>query len=346
MNVNKDTYRSSVPPRPRAAGGRLGVALTVGIALLAALALASLALGARALSLDDVLAALHKEPGIATSTVWERRLPRTLVAVCAGSALALAGAVLQIVTRNPLADTGIFGINVGASLAAAIGMGWLGLQSPLMFSLAAIVGAAVTMAVVTLLGRSSLGDVDPLRLILAGVAIGAVCEGISQALILLDPRTFARIRAWVTGSVDVASWPPVVITACGLAIGVVLLAIFARNLPALALGNDAAASLGVNVQLTRLGLLAAVTILAATATAAAGAIVFVGLIIPHVVRLCGIYEERSQLIACAVVGPLFLLGADIVGRFLTTSELPAGVAVSLVGAPVLILLSHRAGRRL
>lgn len=122
--------------------------------------------------------------------------------------------------------------------------------------------------------------------------------------------------------------------------------VFARHLPPLALGDEAAASLGINLKMTRLGLIAAVTVLAATATAAAGVIVFVGLVIPHVVRLCGVYEERAQLVAAAVVGPLLLLGADIVGRFLTAAELPAGVAVSLIGAPVLIALSHRAGRRL
>ncbi|MDO5032762.1 iron ABC transporter permease [Corynebacterium sp.] len=332
---------------PRRRGrGRVALVCVLGLVALGALAVASLALGARSMGWEELLTGVRGEPGVASSIIWERRLPRTLVAVCAGSALALAGAVLQIMTRNPLADTGIFGINVGASLAAALALGFLGWNSPVAFSVAAIVGAGVTMALVTSLGRTSVGDVDPLRLILAGVAIGAVCEGISSALTLLDPHTFARIRAWVTGSVDVASWPPVLITACGLAAGVALLVLFARHLPALALGEDAAASLGVNLRATRLGLIAAVTVLAATATAAAGVIVFVGLIIPHIVRLCGIYEERAQLIACAVLGPLFLLGADIVGRFLTAAELPAGVTVALIGAPVLIFLSHRAGRRL
>lgn len=325
---------------------RLGWVVVAGLAILCIGVALSLALGARSIPFSDVLAALRGQPGIASSIVWERRLPRTLVAVCAGCALALAGAVLQIMTRNPLADTGVFGINVGASLAAAIALGWWGWQSPFAFSLAAIIGAAVTMLVVTAVGRGRAGDVDPLRLILAGVAIGAVCEGLSSALILIDPHAFARIRAWVTGSVDVASWTPVVIASGGLVVGVVLLIVFARHLPPLALGDDVAASLGINLKLTRLGLVAAVTVLAATATAAAGVIVFVGLVIPHVVRLCGIYEERAQLVAAAVVGPLFLLGADIVGRYLTAAELPAGVTVSLIGAPVLIALSHRAGRRL
>ncbi|OFT53618.1 iron ABC transporter permease [Corynebacterium sp. HMSC06D04] len=325
---------------------RLGWVVAAGVAVLCIGVALSLAVGARSIPLSDVISALRGQPSIAASIVWERRLPRTVVAVCAGCALALAGAVLQIMTRNPLADTGVFGINVGASLAAAIALGWWGWQSPVAFSFAAIIGAAVTMLLVTAVGRGRMGDVDPLRLILAGVAIGAVCEGLSSALILVDPHSFARIRAWVTGSVDVASWAPVAITSGGLAVGVVLLIVFARHLPPLALGDEAAASLGINLKMTRLGLIAAVTVLAATATAAAGVIVFVGLVIPHVVRLCGIYEERAQLAASAVVGPLFLLGADIVGRFLIAAELPAGVAVSLIGAPVLIALSHRAGRRL
>ena len=325
---------------------RLGWIVAAGVTVLCIGVALSLAVGARSMPLSDVLAALRGQPSVASSIVWERRLPRTLVAVCAGCALALAGAVLQIMTRNPLADTGVFGINVGASLAAAVALGWWGWQSPLAFSLAAILGAVVTMLLVTVVGRGRMGEVDPLRLILAGVAIGAVCEGLFSALILVDPHSFARIRAWVTGSVDVASWAPVAIASGGLAVGAVLLIVFARHLPPLALGDEVATSLGINLKMTRLGLVSAVAVLAATATAAAGVIVFVGLVIPHVVRLCGIYEERAQLIASAVIGPVFLLGADIVGRLLIAAELPAGVTVSLIGAPVFIALSHRAGRRL
>ncbi|MFO6505655.1 FecCD family ABC transporter permease [Corynebacterium freneyi] len=275
------------------------------------------------------------------ATILERRLPRTLLGLTAGASMGLAGALLQNVTRNPLADTGVLGINSGAAFAAALGMAVFGVSAPAGFLGLAIGGATITGAAVYAIGRGGAVGVDPLRLVLAGVALGAILEGIGDGLALVDPHTFDRVRGWMVGNLDVASPDPARLAFIGLAAGLVLAFPVMRSLDHLRLDDDTASSLGVPLRRLRFFLLAAVIVFAASATAAAGVMVFVGLMVPQLARALVGAKEGRILAASALLGPVVLVTADVLGRQLVPGELPAGVVVSFIGAPFLIAIARR-----
>ncbi|SDR84911.1 iron complex transport system permease protein [Corynebacterium timonense] len=297
----------------------------------------SLALGARPIPLPEVWAALtDPTPGPVSAIIWDRRIPRTLVAVICGASLGLAGALAQALTRNPLADTGVLGINSGAAFAIVVGLAAGAPDSSFALSALAVVGAGAAGAGIYALSRGGAGGVDPLRLVLAGVALSAIVGGIGDGLALVNPQAFDRLHAWMVGSVDVGSYRPVYLALSGLALGGVAAAASIRGLGALQLGEETAAALGAHLARTRATALAAIIVLAATATAAAGVIVFLGLLVPHVARwLVGASFGRILALS-GLFGPIVLLSADVVGRVLTPGEFPAGVVVSFIGAPFLI----------
>ncbi|MEJ6013868.1 iron chelate uptake ABC transporter family permease subunit [Corynebacterium sp. H127] len=326
----------------------LALSLVIGI-LLAALcsaSLLSLAVGARAIALPEVLASLidpYSSPTV-SAVVWDRRIPRTLIALTVGMSLGLAGTLIQALTSNPLADTGVLGINAGAAFAIVTGLAF-GIQgSAANVFVLALAGAFLAGAGVYVISRTQGVGVDPLRLILAGVALSAILGGIGDGLALVNPQAFDRLKGWMLGSVDTGSYQPLVLAALGLVVGAVLAASAARGLDALALGEEMATSMGANVARTRLLTFLAVAILAASATAAAGVIVFLGLMVPHLARwLVG--SSFGRLLATSMLlGPLVLLLSDIVGRVIIAGEFPAGIVVSFIGAPFLIAYAQSAKR--
>lgn len=331
--------------RRRAAISRALAALVLAAAALSA---AGLMLGARAIPASDVLAALASGlldpgsgPGDAESAVvLGSRLPRTLLALIAGAAMGLGGALIQSVTRNPLADTGALGINAGAAFSAVTAISLLGVASAAGYVWFALAGALAAGLIVVLAGGGTRGA-DPVPLVLAGVALSAVLSGIGEGLALVDPQSFDRLRAWMTGSLSAADPSAVPVAAAGLAAGSALTLLAARHLDALSLGEDVAASLGVPVRRTRLLCVAAVTVLAGSATAAVGVLVFLGLMAPHAARRVAGPSQRGVLLLSTAIGPCILLTADIAGRFLLPGELPAGVVVAFIGAPVLVAIARR-----
>jgi iron complex transport system permease protein len=269
------------------------------------------------------------------------RVPRTLAAVLVGAALGVSGALIQALTRNPLADPGILGVNAGAALFVALGVSLLGITSAGGYVWLAFAGALVVTVGVYLIGSAGRGDADPLQLVLAGVALGALLSGIVSALMLLDPWAFDQMRQWNAGSVVGRGGEVLGPVAPFLALGLALAALSAPALNSIALGDDLARSLGTRIVRTRVLVVLAVTLLAGGATAIAGPIGFVGLMIPHVARWIVGPDQRWILALTTLLAPSLVLAADIVGRLVVAGELPVGIVTAFVGAPVLIALVRR-----
>ncbi|BAJ76056.1 ABC-type Fe3+-siderophore transport system, permease component [Microbacterium testaceum StLB037] len=330
--------RPSSPARRRRAAG-----LAFAVVALAASAALSIAVGSNALSPADVWHALAAPSGTLTDQiVLDLRVPRTVAGIVVGVALGLAGALIQAFTRNPLGDPGILGVDAGAALFVAIGV-VLGAVSAAQFLPWAFGGALLVTVVVTAIGGAGRGGPDPARLTLAGVAVGAVLLGITSAMMLLDPVTFARLRGWNAGSFVERGWDVILPTLPFVGAGMVVALACARSLNSLGLGDELASSLGTRLVRTRVLSIVAITVLAGSATAIAGPVAFVGLMAPHVARWIVGPDQRWILPYTMVIAPVVMLLSDVVGRVvLWPSEVPVGIVTAFVGAPVLIVLVRRA----
>jgi iron complex transport system permease protein len=329
--------------RPRHAGARRGLGLlAIFAALLGALVL-SLAIGAKDVPIGVVWdTLLGGAPDGDAASVLDLRVPRTLLALLVGAALGVAGALIQAVTRNPLADPGVLGVNYGSAFAVAVAVGVFGITAPEAFLWFAFAGALVTTVVVYLIGAAGRGSVSPARITLAGVAIGAVLSGITAGMLLANPKGFNAMRAWEAGSIADRGWEVMLVAGPYLLAGLVLALILGRPLNAVALGDDLARSLGSSILRTRILSILAITLLCGTATAMAGPIAFVGLMIPHVARWIVGPDQRWIIAYSALLAPILLLAADVLGRVvMRPGELPVGIVTAFVGAPVLIVLVRR-----
>ncbi|MCU1528014.1 MAG: transporter permease [Frondihabitans sp.] len=338
------TISASSESRAPARGRRRILVLIVGLILLAVSCAASLAIGSKFLPVDEVIHSLtHPGSGAAdTSVVITLRLPRTAIALAVGVALGVAGALVQAVTRNPLADPGLLGVSSGSAFAVALAVGFFGLDSAGQYVWFAFGGALVATVVVSIVGGTGRGPASPARLTLAGLAFGAVLSGITSSIVLSDPSRFESIQAWQSGSLTDRSWDVLLPVVPFLAVGVVLAAALGRPLNAIVLGDEQARALGVPVTVVRVLAVVALTLLAGGATAIAGPIAFVGLMIPHVARFLVGPDQRWILVLTIVLAPSLLLIADIIGRVVDwPGEIPAGLVTAAVGAPVLIYLVRR-----
>jgi iron complex transport system permease protein len=312
------------------------------VALLGVLALAtffSLTQGSRDISLTEAVRALADfGTGTVNDTVTlEMRVPRTIVGLLAGAALGLSGAVLQGVTRNPLADPGIMGVNAGAAAAVVAAITFLGAAAVTTYIWFAFAGAAIATVVVYAVGSLGRDGATPVKLALAGAAVTAGLTSYTSAMIMTDQVVLNELRFWQVGSLAGRYGPIVSGVAPFVLVGCVAALLCGRWLNALALGEDTARSLGVRVGPTRLALFAVVAVLCGAATAACGPIVFVGLAVPHLARLvCG-PDYRWILPYSMLLGPIVLLTADVLGRVLAgDGELQVGVMLGVLGAPFFI----------
>lgn len=270
------------------------------------------------------------------------RLPRTVLGLLVGIALGISGALMQALTRNPLADPGLLGVTQGASTGVVVGVVFLGLGGVLGHVWLALAGAAIASVLVYTLGTAGRGSAAPERLVLAGAALAAVLYAVNTALVMLFPRVFDNYRFWVVGSLAGRDYDVALAVAPFIAAGVVLALLLARPLNALALGDHLGRALGVHVVRTRLGTALAVMLLCGAATAAAGPIWFVGLAVPHVARLLIGPDQRWVLVYSVVLAPLLLLGADVLGRLAgAPGEIEVGIVTAFLGAPVFIALCRR-----
>ncbi len=341
------TAAALVTGRRRPGPGRHGWFGATLLALLG-LMLLSVAVGSRDVALSDVVGAL----GGASDTLGEaavtKRIPRTLLAVAVGGALGLAGAVMQGVTRNPLADPGILGVNLGASLAVVTGMAWFGLTTATGFIGAAIAGAAAAALFVYAVGSLGRGGATPLKLALAGTATSAAFASFITAIVLPRNDISAGVRSWQIGGVGGASFDSLRLVVPVLLVGLLLCLATAGGLNSLALGDDVAAGLGERVALTRGAAAFGAVLLCGAATAVAGPIGFVGLVVPHLCRLLVGVDHRWLLPFSAVGGAALVTAADVVGRVVARpSEVDVGIITALVGAPFFIhVVRRRQGSRL
>ncbi|CAM3299129.1 MULTISPECIES: Fe(3+)-siderophore ABC transporter permease [Yersinia] len=305
----------------------------------------SLMFGAKAIPLDVVWRSLLGEHSGQDSTlILESRLPRTLIGVLAGAALGLSGAIIQALTRNPLADPGILGVNAGASFAVIIGITVFGANAISGYMIFAFVGAMLTTLLVYWVGTLGAGGVNPLRLTLSGVAIGAVLTGISSGISLTHPTVYDSVRFWQAGSLDIRNMSVVTAVTLPIVVGTLISLLLARPLNAMHMGEDLAAALGAHIGRTQFWSVVAVTLLCGAATAAVGPIAFVGLMVPHIARWLVGPNQCWILPFTLVMTPILLLFSDIVGRFLVPGELRVSIVTAFIGAPLLIGLVRRNAR--
>jgi len=313
------------------------------VAVLALVCVVSLMIGRQPLSpVDAVHALLGGGGGDAVDIVRGLRLERTIVALVVGLALGGAGALMQALTRNPLADPGILGVNAGAAAAVVTGFTFFGIADNLTQMWLALVGAAVASVAVYLLGSGGRASATPARLALAGTALTAVLFSYINAIALSSQQGFDEVRFWIVGSVVNRGYETLVAALPFLAVGIVLAVLLAPALNAMALGDDAARSLGLGLGRVRVLVALAVTLLCGAATAIAGPIAFVGLTVPHVARAAVGPDQRLVVPLSMLLAAAFLVLADTIGRVVTGgAEVEAGVMTAILGAPVFIAIVRR-----
>lgn len=271
------------------------------------------------------------------------RVPRTLLAVLVGAALGTAGAVMQALTRNPLADPGILGVNAGAYFAMVVGAVAFGIATTTGYVLSAMVGAFLAATVVYYVGSRGVSGASPAKLVLTGVAAGSIFSGVGFALTMIDPKTFDSIRSWQVGTLDGRGWTQFDIVWLPILIGLVGAMLLIPYLNGLALGDDRARALGVPVGRVRVAGFVVVTILCGAATGVLGPVTFVGLMVPHAVRMLFGPDNKWVIPVSALIGPLVMVGSDLIARVAAPGELPVGMVTAFIGAPVLIALVRRRG---
>lgn len=327
--------------RPALVGAVLAIALALSITV-------AVTIGPADIRFGEVWASILSHLGIGDSPlprlrdgiVWELRMPRVLTAAFVGAGLALSGAVMQALTRNPLADPYLLGLSSGASLGA---VSVLLLGVAVLLPLAAFLGALLALAL-TLGLASALGRITPTRTVLAGLAVSSLASAVTSFVIFwtVTGDSYREILSWLLGSLSGARWPAVAIAGIAIIVAGIPIMFTGRLLDAFAFGDTAASALGVNVQGTRWTLLAGTAVLTGAMVSVSGSIGFVGLILPHAVRLLVGPGHRALLPLSALTGAIFLVWADTLARTLfDPRELPVGIVTALIGAPIFALLLAR-----
>lgn len=318
------------------------VSLITLLILLVLLCFLSIAFGTREVPWQEIISALQGQVETVGEAAVAMRIPRTLLAMIAGAALGLSGAIMQGVTRNPLADPGILGVNIGASFFVVIGLAWFGMNQLQSYVWMAILGSAVTAVFVYTIGSMGRGGATPLKLALAGAATSAALSCFTIAVVLPRNDIAGGARSWQIGGVGGATFEAITMVLPFLVIGLLLSVLTARKLNSLALGDDLAAGLGENVVWTRATAGLGAILLCGATTAICGPIGFVGLVIPHFCRLLVGVDHRWLLPFSALSGASLLVLADIVGRIISRpSELSVGVVTAFIGAPFFIWIVRR-----
>ncbi|QDQ27205.1 Fe(3+)-siderophore ABC transporter permease [Chitinimonas arctica] len=312
------------------------------LVLLAAIVLASLLLGAKPIALTVVLDSLFGSGAHPDAIIVRQgRLPRTVLGLLAGAALGISGALIQALTRNPLADPGILGVNAGASFAVIVGISFFAVGSPAGYLGFAFTGALLTTILVYLVGSYGSARLEPMRFVLAGVAISAVMMGLSSGLTLINPWVFDKARFWSAGSLDIRDLGLALQVAPAIVVGCILAVLLGRPLNILGMGEEMAAALGSRPRRVHVVAVLAITLLCGASTAVAGPIGFVGLMIPHIARWMVGTDQRWILPFSLLLAPILLLSSDILGRLLVAGELRVSIVTAFIGAPVLIWLARR-----
>ena len=321
------------------------LAMVLCMALLFIFAVFSISFGAKQIAFSKVIdVILGKDVDSLEATIIQQRIPRTVFGILAGGALGISGALMQSITRNPIADPSILGVNTGASLFVVAGIAFLNITAAYQYIWLAIIGAGITAFFVYSVASIGKDGATPLKLALSGAAVSIVLGALVSTIMLPDDRVLQAFRFWQVGSIGSATWDNISLISPFLIMGFIISMFISRYLNNLALGDEAATALGTNVVITRsVGALASVLLCGAT-TALAGPIGFVGLIVPHLIRL--IYgSEMEKILPLSFLGSgILLLVSDLIGRIIgSPGETEVGIVTAVFGAPVFIF-AIRKGR--
>jgi iron complex transport system permease protein len=322
----------------------IGIAIA-SIVVLFIICCLSLALGARKLPLATVWNALFAPQHVSAleASIVQSRIPRTIFGVLAGGALGVSGALMQVVTRNPIADPSILGVNTGASLFVVIGLAWFQISSAQQYIWLAILGAGITSILVYGIAMIGRGGATPLKLVLSGAAASTALGSLLSTILLpSDSHILDQFRFWQVGSIGGATWDSIRLISPFFLVGLFIAIVIAPQLNILTLGDEMATSLGVNTQRTRLLAAAAAVLLCGATTALAGPIGFVGLMVPHLVKMLFGAELKIALPFSAISGACLLLFSDIIGRLIGfPGETEVGIITAFLGVPVFIAVIRK-----
>ncbi|WP_198410803.1 FecCD family ABC transporter permease [Microbacterium halophytorum] len=339
-------------PAARTTGAtRRAATVVVGVAAIAIALVVSLAFGSRSVGLTEIADGLTawfagRAPEDIGAIAVQERIPRTVLSLVAGAALAVSGGVMQALTRNPIADPGILGVNTGAALFVVCGIAFFGISSTYQYLALALTGGALAAAFVYVVGSIGAGGATPIKLALAGAATTAALSSLVSAVMLPRAAAMNDFRFWQVGGTGGAEWASMAAAAPLLLVAGAVAMICASALNALALGDETASGLGVSVGRTRAIAAIAGVVLCAATTALCGPIAFVGLMIPHVVRMVVGPDQRWILPISAIGGAVLLTLADTAGRVLgSPGEVEAGILTAFLGAPVLVMIARRTRMR-
>lgn len=323
---------------------KVGALIVVSVLALSLCILASLSFGARFINFTEVIETLiYSRKTTINEIVVHERIPRTVFGIIAGAALGVSGVLMQSITRNPIADPSILGVNTGASLFVVGGIAFFQISTSSEYIVFALVGAALTSIFVYSIGSMGHGGATPIKLALAGVATSAALSSIVSSIILPRNDIMNTVRFWQVGSIGGATWESILSVLPLIIVGLFIAVFLTPSLDALSMGDDMATGLGVRTGVVRLAGAFAGVILCGAITALAGPIGFVGIMVPHTVRLlCGPNLKRIIPMS-AVGGAILLVSADVIGRLLgSPSEVEAGIVTAFIGAPILIIIAMRA----
>lgn len=327
----------------RAGKTRLGAGLALAVGALVLLCLVSIWVGTRGISFTTTWDLLwHNDGSKEAVVIHDYRIPRTLLGLVVGAALGLAGALMQALTRNPLADPGLLGVSLGAATGVVVAITFVGIGTLLGYVWFALAGAALASAAVYVLGSSGRGAATPERLVVAGAAMTAVLYAFDTGVLVLRPRAFDEFRFWTVGSLAGRNTEVVLTVLPFIAVGGVMALMLTRSLNAMALGDEVGRGLGVHIGRTRVLSAVAVILLCGAATAAAGPIGFIGLAVPHMARFIVGPDQRWVLAYSVVLAPILLIGSDVLGRVLAApNEIQVGIVTAILGGPLFIALCRR-----
>ena len=315
------------------------------LALLSVMAIFSISLGAKSIAFSKVIdVLLGNDPDSLEATIILQRIPRTVFGILAGGALGISGALMQSITRNPIADPSILGVNTGASLFVVAGIAFFNITVAYQYIWLAIIGAGVTAVFVYSVASMGKDGATPLKLALSGSAVSIVLGSLVSTIMLPNNRVMEAFRFWQVGSIGSATWENIMLISPFLVVGFIISMFISGYLNNLALGDEAATALGTNVVMTRtIGALSSVLLCGAT-TALAGPIGFVGLIVPHIIRLI-FGSEMGKMLPLSFLGSaILMLVSDVIGRIISLpGETEVGIVTAVLGAPVFIL-AIRKGR--
>lgn len=301
----------------------------------------SVSFGATDIPLFHILSAFTQFDGSREHLIIQTvRLPRSIIAMMVGTAMATAGAIMQGITRNPLADPGILGVNAGAAFAVVISIFAFGASTPSTYIWYAFAGAGVTVFSVYFLASLGRSGVTPLNLTIAGAAVGALLASLTTGVLIVSQRTLEEIRFWLAGSLAGIDEGIIVQILPYIIIGLIIAFALSRQITILSLGEDVAKGLGQQTLWVKIAGAVSVLLLEGAAVAAAGSIGFIGLVVPHIVRFIVGTDYRWILPYSAVFGAILLLGSDVLARLvIRPQEIPVGVMTALVGAPFFVYLA-------